>query len=387
MKNNLTKMVAAAILLGIILVLAGCKDDGPSSKVFVKNGSGKLPRIAIIPFDAVGNIRSQDAGRVVTNTVMTYLLSTGLFEVVDPGMLDEALISNQVRITEGLKKDDLTALQKALDLDGVILGLVEEYGDVRIGNDTYPSVSFSARLINAHTGGIIWAGAISKTGADKVSIFDIGRISSMGKLCKSAVRDMASSLSKTYDQVQIALAIPQVATPQVQQAVEDHGTVIPAGNVAAVTPTAETPATPAVSGTPTASSAGKSIDESATYGESELKALLPEISGYIRGEFDYKKHTHDTIEGRYGFGGGKNFVEVKLVDYKKAVTAENFIRMYHVEEDPTKFAGVSAFISTSGFGYEHVDAAVGRFGLYVRGPAAKKDDVEKVAASVIAAIK
>ena len=50
-------------------------------------------------------------------------------------------------------------------------------------------------------------------------------------------------------------------------------------------------------------------------------------------------------------------------------------------------AGLPAFITTSEFGYEHVDLAVGRFGLFVRGPAAKKDDVEKVASALVAAIK
>jgi polysaccharide biosynthesis protein PelC len=392
MKISLIKVVIAVIMIAATLVITGCKDDGPSSKVFVKNGTKRLPRVAILPFDAVGNVRSQDAGRVVTNTVITYLLSTGLFEVVDPGELDEAMVSNQIRLGEGLKKADLQAIQKALNVDAVIYGLVEEYGDVRVGNDSYPSVSFSARLINAHTGTIVWAGTISKTGADKVTLFDIGRISSMGKLCKAAVQDMARSMSASYDGVMVALAD---TGPSIAVASTDTHTAAPTDTTA--TPSVENPAatpniivTPAVMATPAPAAiaaGGKSADESKTYGEAELKALLPDIAGFSRGDFDYDSHGHGTLNGRYNLTGGNQFVEVKLVDYLKASAAASYVEMVHPGEDSVKFVGLTAFVKTSDFGYEHVDLAVGRFGLLVRGPAAKKDDVERAASALVAAIK
>ncbi len=379
MNNSLIKVVAVVFAVGVVLGLSGCKDDGPSSKIFVKNGSSDLPRIAVVPFDAVGNVRSQDAGRVVTNTVLTYLLSTGLFEVVDPGQLDDALVSNQIRIGEGLKKGDLLAIQKSLDVDAVIIGLVEEYGDVRVGNDSYPSVSFSARLVNAHTGTIVWAGTISKTGADRVTVFDIGRISSMGKLCKSAVQDMARSMTKTYDRVKIALAdtgpTEHIASSDVPATPATPDTTLATGAAANMV------VTPAVA------TIGKSTDGSGALGEDELRALIPEIPGFVKGDFDFNKHANPTLEGRYTIDGGKQFVEVKLVDYSKKNTALSFVQMYHPGEDSVKFAGLQAFIKTTDFGYEHVDLAIGRFGLFVRGPVTKKDDLERAAEAIATAIK
>ncbi|MBI2842966.1 MAG: DUF799 family lipoprotein [Armatimonadetes bacterium] len=387
MKISLTRIVAAAVALGVVLALSGCKDDGPSSKVFVKIGTGNGPRIAVLPFDTVGNVRSQDAGRVLTSTVITYLLSTGSFQVIDPGALEEAIVTNQIRITEGLKKADLEALQKALNIDGVILGLVEEYGDVRVGNDSYPCISFSARLVNARNGGIVWAGTISKTGADKVKVFDIGRISSMGKLSKSAVQEMAMSLARTSDKLVIALAPPEPApsAPQAPTVTQAEAPAQPTTSTPTVEPAvATTP--PAV--TPAVATAGKSTDESKTYGEAELKALLPDIAGYNKGEFDYKKHYHDTIEGRYNSRDGTHFIDIKLVDYRKVATSERFVQMYHAGEEAGKLAGMPAFIKVdTEFSYQIVDLPIGRFGVFIKGPSAKKNDVERVASEFANAVK
>ena len=97
-------------------------------------------------------------------------------------------------------------------MDAILTGMVEEYGEVRIGNETYPSVSFSSRLVNARDATIVWAGMVSRTGADKVLLFDIRRISSMGKLVKSAVQSMASSMLHDQDRIVAALR-PAASTP------------------------------------------------------------------------------------------------------------------------------------------------------------------------------
>ena len=66
MKTSLCKF---SILIGLVLAtLTGCKNDGPSSKIFVKNGEARPVRIAVLPFDSVG--RQEDAGTVLTNTVV-----------------------------------------------------------------------------------------------------------------------------------------------------------------------------------------------------------------------------------------------------------------------------------------------------------------------------
>ena len=354
----------------VILISSGCNDSGPSTRIFVKKDGAQRIRIAVMPFDNVS--REQDAGRIITNTVVTYLLSTGQFDVIEPGVVYAALASEGVRLTEGITAETCKKLQPLLNADAYIIGMVEEYGEIRIGSDSYPAVSFSARLVDGETADILWAATISKTGAEGIKIFDIGRISSLGKLSKLAVKSMADSLSKSRDVF-----------------AKDTGT----SDEAAAEPDAETShsALETANGQPdtatAADSSAKYLDESATYGEKELTALLKDVGEAKLGDIEYKKHYHDTIETRYQLGGSTKFVEVKLVDYRNAATSEKFVKMDHSEEQGEKFENLPAFKGESSFGYYHLDVVVGRFGLFIRGPINNIGDIEALGTGIITNLK
>ena len=355
-------------------LVSGCKDGGPSTRIFVKNGNTKRLRVAVLPFDNVS--RDQDAGRVVTNTIFTYLLSTGNFDVVEPGVVDAATASEGLRSTNGVTQEVCQKLQTKLNADAFIMGMVEEYGEVRIGSDSYPSISFSARLVDAHTADILWAATISKTGADNVKVFDIGRVSSLGKLTKQAVATMAASLSKSKPYLLAGMQGAPGGTDT--QVIKTSDT----GKNGATTTSTSTSSTPGV-----LAQTAKYLDEAATYGEKELTPLLKDVGTAKLGEITYKKHYHDTIETKYQIGGGVKFVEVRLADYRKPAVSEKFIKTYNSVGQSTTFENLPAFTGESGFGYYHLDMAVGRFGVFLRGPKDNKADIEALGKGIIALLR
>ncbi len=83
-RRKMPYVMALTVALGLSLVV-GCRDSGPGSATFTSNGDPPL-RIAVIPFTSPE--QKADAGPVVTSTVITYLLSTGKVEVIEPGMVD-----------------------------------------------------------------------------------------------------------------------------------------------------------------------------------------------------------------------------------------------------------------------------------------------------------
>jgi hypothetical protein len=362
--------IAGAVLLALV---SGCKESGPSTQIYVKKAAGQRLRIAVLPFDNVS--REQDAGRIVTTTVITYLLSTGDFDVVEPGVVYNALTSEAVRLTEGITLDTCQKLQPKLNADAFIIGLVEEFGEVRIGPDSYPAISFSARLVDARTAEILWAATISKTGAEGVKIFDIGRISSLGKLSKLAVKAMADSLAKYRQEIALSMNLPAEPRTLIQAASGDAASISPAG-----TAPGESRASTASGATP------KYLDESAVYGQAELTALLKDVGSAKLGNVVHKKHYHDTVETQYTLEGGKA-VEVRLVDYQKTASAEKFLQHYHPGSQQGAFESLPAFSGESEFGYHHLDMAVGRFGLFLRGPKDSKADIEALAKGLIASLK
>jgi hypothetical protein len=344
--------------LALALFAAGCRDAGPSSQVYYRQASGQRLRIAVIPFLSPAN--APDAGPVVTSTVITYLLSTGAVDVVEPGTVDRAMRSARFvpTATGGMDPQMTAALQQDLGVDAYLMGQVEEYGDVRMGPDTYPSVSFSARLIRASDNTIVWAASISKTGADRVKVFDIGRISSLGKLTKLAVDEMALSLRAHAADL---LAAPGMSAPPsvpAQQASERRFQQVMLN--------------------PTFS------DEARSFGEADLKALLPEVPGFTRGTVEYSKHFHDAVAARYRAENA--IVEVKLIDYQKADTASKFVAQESPGMERETIGELPAYTSAATpdhAGFVHFNAVVGRFGLYISAPQDAADEARKLTDAII----
>jgi hypothetical protein len=359
------RLPAPALLLlaaGLTLALlaAGCRDAGPSSQVYYRNASGQRLRIAVIPFLSPAN--APDAGPVVTSTVITYLLSTGAVDVVEPGTVDRAMRTARFvpTATGGMDPQMTAALQQDLGVDAYLMGQVEEYGDVRMGPDTYPSVSFSARLIRASDNTIVWAASISKTGADRVKVFDIGRISSVGKLTKLAVEEMAMSLRGHAADLLAApgMSAPAPAPAPAQQASQPR--------------LRQVMLNPAFS------------DEARAFGEADLKALLPEVSGFTRGTVEYSKHFHDAVAARYRTEDG--IIEVKLIDYQKADTASKFVAQESPGMQRETIGTLPAYTSASApdhAGFVHFNAVVGRFGLYISAPQDAADEARKLTDAII----
>lgn len=341
--------------------MVGCRESGPGSQTFVRGEKGQPLRIAVIPFTSPAN--APDAGNTVTDTVITYLLATGAMEVIEPGMVSKAMRAARYvpDPAGGLDPDTLAVLQPSLNADAYLLGQVEEFGEVRIGPDSYPSVSFSARLVRASDSTIVWAASISRTGADRVKVFDIGRVASAGKLTKSAVAEMADSLRASSHSL---LAAGQPSAPS-------RGAPKPAGP----TPGPRTFALNPVF-----------ADESRSFGEADLKALAADVPSFSRGRVDYTKHAFDTVTAIYGMEGAG--IDVRLVDYRKLDMATQFVRhdsstLQSVQIDSqTAYSGPSDSRTP---GVVHLHIAAGRFGLYLTGPESAAEKMRVLATGLIAA--
>jgi len=369
MKGKILRILAGILAAGM---LVGCRDAGPNNTVFVRTAAGDRIRMAVLPFDNV--TKEPDAGRILTNNVLTYLLSTGQFDVVEPGAVDKAVTDARLRVGEGLEPQAAQKLGQSLGVRLLLVGLVEDYDYIRIGSDTYPAVSFSARIIDAQNGNIVWAASVSRTGADNVKVFDMGRISSMGKLCKLAVSTMAQKLAASSRQIAAAL---ELGAPSVQASgPREAGPAAPTVPTAAVE-AAQNPPAPASAG------GGKSKDESAVFTEDELKALLIEVESFTRGEVTYSKHFFPTVAADYVIGSGPEKVEVKLLDCGTRAKSEALLAHYNTGETPKKFNEHTGYSGISEFNTRDVDIAVGRFALRLRGPESKNEDVQNLAMQLV----
>ena len=353
----------AIVLVGVV---AGCKEGGPSGQAYVaKPGAAKI-RLAIVPFDSVG-LQQENAARIVTDEVMTSLLGTGLFDVIEPGMVYQALSDAGTRNPSGV---DLVLMQKLQEklgpVQAFVVGMVGEFGEVRVGPMTYPSISVSARVLDGQSGTILWAGSVSRTGAESERLFGLGAVHSTGRLARAVVRDLIASISRG----QLASLLKATSpTPGATNAVSPATTTTPA---AAAAPTGKE----------------KFMDEAATYTEAALRALMVDLEGLTKGTVVYRQHHFPVVEVSYQ-GPGVS-VAVKLVDCLKREAALGLVKHDHPDESEGRFAGLPAYAASSSAqnpGAYHRDVAVGRFALFMSGPETKKGDLEKVAQAIIQGMK
>jgi hypothetical protein len=347
--------LATIIILGG--ALAGCREGGPGGQESLAQ-PGAPVRVAVVPFDSTG-VQQENAAQLITDEVVTNLIGTGLFQVVEPGIVYQALADLGTRNSYGL---DLATMQKLQDKIGpvraFVVGMVGEFDTVQVGPDSYPAISVSARVLDAQSGAILWSGSASRTGADSEQVFGLGAVHSPGRLARAVVTQLIASVPRDK-----LLALLKTTAPA----------AAPAG-----------PAPAPVTG-PTGKE--KYLDESATYTDATLKALLVDVPGFTRDTVTYHQHHFGIVEGGYH---NTSVITVRLVDCLQRQAALSLVQYYHPNDTQGQFAGLPAFETASGpktpGGY-HLDLAAGRFALFLTGPEAQKADLEIVAQALVNAMK
>jgi hypothetical protein len=354
-----------AVVLLAALLLAGCKEGGPGRSGYLVSPGKQSIRVAVIPFDAASQ-RYEDSGQVVAQEVVTALVGTGVFEVIEPGAVYQALVELGVRNGYGLSPATMEKLQDRIGpVDVFVVGMVQDFGEVRVGPATYPTISLNARLIDGYRGSILWSGSVTRTGSDSEKLFGMGAVYSPGRLARAAVRDLIGTL----DQRQL-------------------GALLEAASLARSGP--EGPRRPAASATKTPKTSGSErfFDESTMISEADMRGSLVDVDGMVKGAVRFRQHHFAIVETAYDGQGSE--ISVKLVDYRKAEAALGYVRLEHPGETEAEFAGLPSFTGESSGrnpGAYHLDLAAGRFGIYVLGPSGRRNDIETVARSLVEALR
>jgi curli biogenesis system outer membrane secretion channel CsgG len=149
-------------------------------------------RVAVLPL--VNLCSDETAPDVVMNALVVELLATNRFTVVDPGIVEEAVQKERLRLTDRLPLAKLQALGAALTVDYVFVGSVNEFGMVRDLQEELPTVSIALRMVSCSTGNIVWAATHTKRGDDSESVFRLGRIGTLEKLTAVTAHEMMPTL-------------------------------------------------------------------------------------------------------------------------------------------------------------------------------------------------
>lgn len=129
-------------------------------------------RIAVLPF--LNDSPRANAGELLARHFVELLAAVEGIEVVEPGVVREALLQTRTIQAGGLSLAQAEVLREVLGVDLVLAGRVMEYQDSRGGGT--PVLDFSVQGIDPAKRQVVWTSYSHNRGDDGVFFFDAGRV-------------------------------------------------------------------------------------------------------------------------------------------------------------------------------------------------------------------
>jgi len=148
-------------------------------------------RTAVLPF--ANATTSPRAGGIVTLQILRALVNGTDLEVIEPGVVREALLQSRLIQEEGLSVPQASLLRVLLGADLALFGEVTEY--VEDGPEGFePAVDFSVRGIDTARGQVIWSSISQERGFEGAVFFGAGRIVTAHRLTSEMSEALVATL-------------------------------------------------------------------------------------------------------------------------------------------------------------------------------------------------
>jgi hypothetical protein len=125
------------------------------------------------------------------------LAKRGRLSVVEPGRVEAVFATEPWLLTDRIPPDLVDSFGKKLQADALLVGSVLAYGTRGSGEDAVPQITLALRLVEVPGGRVLWSAVHSRDGADRESVFGVGRTNGMERLAGEAVREIVGSIPLT----------------------------------------------------------------------------------------------------------------------------------------------------------------------------------------------
>jgi TolB-like protein len=161
-QHESVERVVASVLFILVagFLFAGCASEDVYHEPNMDFGS--VRSVAVLPFTDL--TRGDEAAERVRDTFMGMLLATGAVYVLPPGEVARGMSKIGRIPDQGPSTEQIKQLSRILDVQGVITGVVREYGSVRSGATSANVVSISLQMIEVDSGMVVWSASSTKGG-------------------------------------------------------------------------------------------------------------------------------------------------------------------------------------------------------------------------------
>lgn len=159
----LGQIQVCALAAIIIFSLSGCAaPQNESTFVRQKTDLRYVKKVAVLPF--ANNTGDQFAAKRIRDITTTQILSMGIFDVVDQGVVDSALREMAIGKDKPLGTPILKRLGQRLGVQAFIDGTVNDIGSNKSGPFSYPEVSLTLKLVDSESAEVLWQSSAHRNG-------------------------------------------------------------------------------------------------------------------------------------------------------------------------------------------------------------------------------
>ncbi len=180
------------LLTAVLITAAACASRPTEIYRDPKMDIGAIYTVAVMPF--VNLSRDQLASDRVRDVFTTMLLADGRMYVVPSGEIARQVSLAGIANPFAPTSDEVIKLGKMLKAQGVITGVIREYGEVRSGAATANAISLSVQLTEVDTGKVVSSVGITKGGIGLVERLFGGGGEPMNDITAKAIKDVIKKL-------------------------------------------------------------------------------------------------------------------------------------------------------------------------------------------------
>lgn len=191
MKLKRYSLAVAAVFL-ILAFLSGCARTTFTYHIREDVDFSFFKRVAVMPLENMTT--DKFAAEIVRQAVISELLATGAVDVVVPGDVMYAIDRLGIKSVALPTAEQIKNIGKILNVQGVILGSVEKFGDERLGSISAPTVTITLMMADTSSGGIVWSTTRSKGGASFAARHFGARTDTLSETTIKVVRESIRTL-------------------------------------------------------------------------------------------------------------------------------------------------------------------------------------------------
>lgn len=191
MTGGAVRRIAPGCALAAFL-LAGC--GAPAPRVYRIDEAPAVLRVAVMPL--MNYTEDRDAPDRIMPVVALELARKPGVQVVDPGVVEEALAREPWILADRLPPDLVDALGESMGASALLVGAVLAHGYLESDGERIPQVSLTLRLLETPGGRVLWSANHTRSGDDSETLFGFGRVTGLEQLVDRTVEEILRSFPR-----------------------------------------------------------------------------------------------------------------------------------------------------------------------------------------------